>query len=680
MEDVFWTYRTRIPARAGTGGQKISLAIEGVDYKFRVSLDGHVLHEQEGMYTPCELDLTGRLSQDSDLTIVVWPVPKSRAQPIDRAQADHCCKPAVSYGWDFHPRLIPSGIWKEVRLETRAAAQLKAAEIFYELSDDLSSAQIHLRGDHDGSATGLRLAWSIIDPEGNPQAETTANLTEKVFDLSASLANPRLWWPHTHGRPLRYRAQVRLLDAKDQLLDSRELFFGLRRIRLVMPDGKWEELDASFPKTRCRPPMTLEVNGRAIFAKGSNLVASHIFPGLITSEDNETLVRLATEANLNLVRLWGGAATPADSFFEACDREGLMVWAEFPLSCNAYPDDPAYLRILDQESKSLIRALRPHGSVVIWCGGNELFNSWSRMNDQSLALRLLNRNCYDLDPTRPFLPTSPVMGVGHGGYTFVDPSNGKEIWQVFQDSENSAYAEFGVGGAAPPETLREIIPPHALFPPRVGTAWETHSALKAWDADPTTWLQLPTIERYFGAPTTLEDLVARSQLLQAEGLRGAFEESRRQWPRCSMALNWNFNEPWPCAANGSLLGWPFRPKPAHAAVAQACRATLASARIPKFGWQPGENFTAELWLLHDAFTNLPPLSIRALLRINHQVIDLADWNTGRIESQANLAGITVSAVLPSPGTGLFTLELHVDGHNDYSSTYTLCFLPAAIKS
>jgi beta-mannosidase len=281
---------------------------------------------------------------------------------------------------------------------------------------------------------------------------------------------------------------------------------------------------------------------------------------------------------MNLLRMWGGAPVQKEAFFEMCDEMGLMVWQEFPLACNAYPDDTHYLRVLDSESRAIIQRLRSHPSVVFWCGGNELFNSWSGMTDQALPLRLLNKNCYELDAQRPYLPTSPVMGMGHGHYVFYDTDNDIEAWACFQNAQCTAYTEFGCPGPSPVEVLKTFIPESELFPPRVGTSWESHHAFGVWMEN--SWLFPEVIERYFGASDSLEAMVAKGELLQCEGYKGLFEEARRQKPRSSMALNWCYNEAWPCAANNSLLCWPATPKPALYAVGAACRPTMASARIP----------------------------------------------------------------------------------------------------
>lgn len=167
-----------------------------------------------------------------------------------------------------------------------------------------------------------------------------------------------------------------------------------------------EEEDSEFPKSRSNPPITLEINGRRIFCKGTNWVNPDIFPGRLTAETYRKLLELAREANMNMLRVWGGGIVNKESFFELCDEMGLMVWQEFSLACNLYPDTPEYLKVLDQESRSINMRLRKHPSVVLWSGGNELFNSWSGMTDQSLPLRMLNANCYEFNPEIPFLMTS----------------------------------------------------------------------------------------------------------------------------------------------------------------------------------------------------------------------------------------------------------------------------------
>jgi beta-mannosidase len=133
-----------------------------------------------------------------------------------------------------------------------------------------------------------------------------------------------------------------------------------------------------------------------------------------------------------------------DSFFELCDQMGIMVWQEFPLACNDYPDDPSYLSVLRKEATSIVKRLHNHPCLVIWSGGNELFNSWSGMNDQSLALRWLNSICLGYSPEIPFIPTSPLMGVGHGHYIFYDKNKDEDVFQMMNRSHYTALTEYGM--------------------------------------------------------------------------------------------------------------------------------------------------------------------------------------------------------------------------------------------
>jgi beta-mannosidase len=318
--------------------------------------------------------------------------------------------------------------------------------------------------------------------------------------------------------------------------------------------------------------------------------------------------------------------------------------------------------------------LRQHPSVVLWCGGNELFNVWSGMTDQRKALRLLDRNCFDLDPDTPFLPTSPVMGVGHGDYRFRD-EKGREVFQIFAASSHTAYTEFGCPGPASVEVLRSIIPAAELWPPRPSGAWKTHHAFGAWWAAPESWLFPSLVADYFGEQPDLESFVALAQLMQAEGYRCLFEEARRQKPRASMALNWCFNEPWPAAANNSLVSWPHRPKPALRAVGEACRPVLASARIPRFSWIEEDVFTAELFLLNDSPEPLPAGTVRASLRQDGRETLLCSWDFPAAPANRNLLGPVARAVLPAGRERLFELVLRVGGIQDADTTYRLCFRP-----
>jgi beta-mannosidase len=161
--------------------------------------------------------------------------------------------------------------------------------------------------------------------------------------------------------------------------------------------------------------------------------------------------------------------------------------------------------------------------------------------------------------------------------------------------------------------------------------------------------------------------------LQSEGLKFFFEETRRQKPVCAMGLNWCFNEPWPAAANGSLVSWPAEPKPAMAAVKDALRPVLASARPAKLGWQAGEIFTADLFLLNDAPEALRAGKIEAVLVAGDQEFNLLNWSYLAVKANTNLVGPSVRFKLPELGVKRFSLVLRVVNKPEMDSEYTFLF-------
>ena len=671
MEDVYWTYRTRFSSPDLEADKRIYFVSKGIDYEFEIILNGQEVFAQEGMFKAVDLDLTDLLNKQNLLEVRIFPVPKVPGRADDRSQAAQAVKPAVSYGWDWHPRLIPSGIWDDTYLEIRNASHFQDVFIDYQLSDDFQSATINLQVE-GSNIDDKNYEWTLRDPEGIVVFEEKGEISN-LDSRSYSLENPRLWWTHDHGQPSLYTSGLVLLDAGNNILDIQEQKIGFRRIRLVMHEGAWSKPD-TFPKGRSNPPITLELNGRKIFGKGSNWVNPDIFPGTITRDRYNELLEMGLKINFNIFRVWGGGIVNKEDFYELCNEKGILVWTEFPLACTNYIGTPSYLAALEQESEAIIKRIRKHPSNAMWSGGNELFNAWSGMTDQSLALRLLNSQCYIHDPKTPFIYTSPLMGMAHGHYVFKDQSIGEEVFQWMPRAGATAYTEYGMPGASPVELLNKIIPENELFPPEPGTSWESHHAFNAWGSD--RWLMLGMLEEYFGKPADLEELVENSQLLQCEGYKCIFEEARRQKPVCAMAVNWCYNEPWITAVNNSLINFPSQPKPAFYAVSEACRPFLASARIPKFSWKEGETFSCDLHILNDLYSDIPKGKVRVTLVAGEKELELITWEFKQALQNRNIAGPTVRGVLPDWDTDRFNVVLEVEDHPEYSSSYTLLYKPS----
>jgi beta-mannosidase len=667
LENNFYTYRSTFNRPDSKKNDRVFFVSLGIDYEFSIFLNKELLLHQEGMFTAVKIDITTKLKDINTIEILVFPAPKSHAKPADRSQADHSVKPPLSYGWDWHPRLIPLGIWDETGLSLESSAFLEEFTNNYELNGkmDQASLNITLKG---RNLSQYSYIWKLTDDKGTIVLIKEGNFETRGAEFSATIIKPKLWWPYDQGKPALYNSTIYLKDNQKNIIQSITERIGFRRIKLVLNTGTQFDPEG-FPKSRRLPPIQMQVNGRNIFCKGTNWLNPEVFPGTITEARYNELLSRVVDANFNILRVWGGGIVNKESFFKLCDEKGILVWQEFPLACNNYPDDAHYLSILKQEATSIILRLKRHPSLALWCGGNELFNSWSGMNDQSLAIRLLNSLCYELDPSTPFNATSPLQGMGHGNYIFRDNQTRTEVYARMNNAKFTAYTEFGVPSPSSVEILKSIIPEAELWPPRPGGSWESHHAFNSWI--PETWLMQNMIEDYFGKSANLDELVKHGQLLQAEGYKYIFEESRRQKPFCSMAINWCYNEPWPTAANNNIISYPAIPKPAFYEVRNACRPILASATIDKFVWNPGEQIKTTVWILNDSPTATVQMSVNVALVEADKKLPLGHWDFIGEQANKNKQGAEFTGIIPDWPAGIFKLVVEVEGHPELSSVYQL---------
>lgn len=658
FEDKWFIYKSSFD-KPSTKGEKVFFNSNGIDYDFSIYINGEEVYSYEGMFRHTKLDISQYLKDKNTIQVVIAPVPKSHHGAPDRAQADHSVKPPVSYGWDWHPRLIPSGIWDETFLSIELAV-ISNLNVRYTLQEQ--SANIVARLDTHSSIDTIE---TLVIKDDTTVYSNSLDCHKVSNALQIQLNNIDLWWPKGYGEPHRYTLLLQAKDVHGNIIQKETRTIGFRTVRLVLNKGTEKEMQ-SFPKSKRHAPITLEVNGVRIFALGTNWVNPSVFPGQITSAEYKYLIDKADEANFNLLRVWGGGITNKDFFYEYCDQIGMMVWQEFPLSCNNYPDDPKYLEVLKNEASAIVNQLKHHPSIVLWCGGNELYNSWSGMTEQSLALRLLDAVCLEHNPETPFIPTSPVDGMAHGHYLFYDELSDEDIFQVMYRAKNTAYTEFGVPSPSNVNVLEEIIPKDELFPPSEDSiAWTAHHGFGSWQKH--TWLCQNIIEKYFGKAKNLPELVSNGQLLQSIGYKAIYETARQQWPYCSMALNWCFNEPWPSAANNSLIHSNGETKPAFDAIKQSCRPSMASASFPKFEWQVGEELNFNVFVLNNSPNTINADNLEV-------VIDgkpLLTWHTETCRPNEVVKGPKAQMMVEDTGQKWIEVELRFQSHPQMNSKYLL---------
>ncbi len=666
MEQEYFRYETVLDFTAADG-QRVYLTLESVDYRYTVMLGGSPVAEDEGIFTPVRLDVTAYAGKPTLLQVILHPVPCHPGEKPGRSQARYCCKPPSSYGWDWHPRLIPRGILGPVTLDIVSPGDPLSTEVCYTLSEDLACALICFEAEICPTEKTQYILF-LTDPEGKTVLSNCFETGGDALSRQLSLPRPRLWYPRSYGDQPIYI--LTLQNCATGIALSRKI--GFRRCKLVRNTDDIARFEANFPKTSLPAPATVEINGVTVFAKGSNWVNAEIFPTLITDDRLTELLQLAYDANMNMLRLWGGQYINREYFYDLCDHFGIMVWQEFMLSCNNYPDDARYLSVLEKEAFGIIRRLRTHPCLTLWAGGNELFNSWSGMTSQSHALRLLDKLCYELDRDTPFNMTSPVQGMAHGSYVKTYPTEDggtEEFLQVLKRTDYNTYTEFGCNGGAEPAYIKQFIMSEKDYEDcrPENEVWREHHAFGAWGDG--RWLGTDEIAFYFGGWQNTDDLMEKTLYLQAMTYQTMFEEMRRHWPRCSMAINWDFNEPWPCAAGNSLVNWPSRPKEALSVVGRALRPTLVSLCCDKNRWLTGETVNGSVWVLNDAPTATNPLTVQVVLRTNGVETPLAECAVPGCKARQNAPGsgfqLPVTADLPER----FWILLRCADHPEWDSGY-----------
>jgi beta-mannosidase len=591
VDDSCWWLVRGFSLNAGPR-ERVRLVLRGVDYVGDVFLNGHHLGRHEGMFSPQVHDVTGLLRTRNRLAVRIvgnrW-LPHDRSSTWEKflnhveargnGLADRfphrrdTVKCQMGFGWDFAPPLPTLGIWDDVYAVVSGEVFLRDVATRQSETGSAVTLAAHLELDaRQACSVTLRCVLTGETFDCDPvivEKPVTLDPGSSSHTVEMAVAAPHLWWPWDHGRPDLYRLTTEVWDG-DTRLDELGQPVGVRRVEL---QGR-----------------TLRLNGRRIYVRGSNWVPADVLPGRVTEDDYRALLTLARDANMNALRVWGGGLREKRAFYDLCDRMGILVWQEFPFACafvTRFPRSPGYLGLVEDEARAIVRDMRNHPSLALWCGGNEFS---PRRNAPLVAA--LRRAVTAEDPVRPFLPTSPGDGESHN-------------WQVWHDfhpptaylrDKASFASEFGLQALPTAESLRRFVPAEDLWPP--GPSWPYHGA------------GLQKLRRYARpfldeAAPALEAFVDASQQAQAHGLQIAIEHYRRRKAAgCGGVLIWQLNEPWP-AISWALVDFFHRPKPAYEAVKRVLRPILVSIEYRHQQFQQEEPFQARVWIINDRAVALP---------------------------------------------------------------------------
>ncbi len=608
----FW-YRTRFVAGGGAPDkdERVLLNFQGLDTYAMIYLNGKLLGRSQNMFHETTFNVGNKLEWGRENVLAVrFDPPLSKVDPNNPFETKwgrnpervYMRKAQFGYGWDWGPRLPTIGIWRPVELkrhrtaallgaqfatlriamkkpgEPQTAVEMLAAEeeklsIASEAESALvmvrvEAARFSLEQKQQGSAGQLKAEVKLSAPgEKKPLLEDTIPLDQPGSMQNGAgyftIQNPRLWWANGTGEPFLYDLRVTLRRGKE-VLDTLEQQVGIRTLALD------QSPDPDEPGTRF---FRFVLNGAPIFARGANWIPADSFVGAIPDEQYERLLSLARDANMNMLRVWGGGIYEHDVFYNLCDRLGILIWQDFMFACAMYPEnDSSFTASVEAEARYQVRRLRSHPSLAVWCGNNE--NQW--IHDRSFpedpsqkvpgALfydQILPEVVRELDGMTPYWPGSPYGGSDYNSMEDGDRHNWW-VWHgeqprrfgeprvVDQSAEGVSFkhygedmgrfiSEFGMHAAPVFETLRRVIPEDQRY---------YHSAsMDHHNKDNPKNKGDNLMETVTGLPRDLEEYIDFSMIAQAEGLKFGIEHFRRRKPHCSGALFWQLNDCWP------VLSW-----------------------------------------------------------------------------------------------------------------------------
>ncbi len=624
-----WLYRCDFDVLSSMrAASSIVLCCEGLDTFTTGWLNGQTIFASDNMFLPLRIDIRNHLRAEKNTLFILFESALRKGQEREALHGKHPVwngdssrvyvrKAQYHYGWDWGPTLLTAGPWRPARIEayyTRIAAV--HANVALDTAHTNASVTLHTNLEttlplHDQHLT---IDIAVFDPTGDLVAHVVQPVTAKDLQHTLAIADPQLWWPRGYGAQALYRLVV-TVQAIDRVLDRYEQRLGLRTIRLLQEPLR-DETGTTF---------LFEVNNTPIFCGGANWIPADMLLPRLTSERYRAWLQLAADANMLMLRVWGGGIYESESFYDACDELGLLVWQDFMFACGIYPALDWFIDSVRAEAQAVVRSLRHHPCMALWCGNNEDYLVAESIHEAPvLALyeELLPAVCADLDPSTPYWPGSPFGGAKANEQSIGDRHTW-EIWHnptaPYQDYDHywgRFVSEFGMESAPSLPTIESFTTPQDRYPH--SRVFEHHN--KSTDGTRRLAFYLSDTLR---APTDMASYIYATQFVQAESMATAIRVWRRRWRgpgryATSGALVWQLNDCWP-AISWALVDVNLHPKAAYYAV----RRELAPIAV---ALSQGPEKTAQLWAVNATTTSLTASLIVQRWTLDGQLLETQTQN------------------------------------------------------
>ncbi len=561
---VDWSYSTTF--RVGASDARRDLVAEGLDTVATVVLNGTEVARTQNQHRSYRWDVAALLrasderSGDNELVVTFRSaIEYAREQEqllgarphVNHHPFNAIRKSACNFGWDWGPDVVTAGIWKPFGIDTWSGVRLASVRPLAIADGAGRVVRVEIDLEWQPGAASTSISASVA---GHSAALDVAPGTPSIM-IPIEVPEAELWWPRGHGAQPLYDVSVRA---------GEESWTGRVGFRTVELDLSADADGSAF---------TIRVNGEDIYIRGANWIPDDTFFPRITRESLARSIADAVDANMNLLRVWGGGIYETDDFYDLCDELGVLVWQDFMLACAAYSEDEPLWSEFEAEARDAVTRIVKHPSLALFNGGNETI--WLRLDmDWPAALGdrswgsgyyhdLFPRVVAELAPGIPYSDNSPYsFGADRSDEVPYpnDPRFGSShLWEVWNRQDYATYrdypsrfvSEFGFQGPPAWSTLVSVVHDEPLDP--FGEQMLVHQ--KAADGN-------GKLERGLGShlpqPSSIEDWHWASQLNQARAVEYGIEHFRSLVPLNQGSIVWQLNDCWPVVSWAAVDGHGIR--------------------------------------------------------------------------------------------------------------------------
>ena len=466
-------------------------------------------------------------------------------------------KAPYHYGWDWGPRLVTSGIWQPINIKKWNYFNIEDLYIKQKTLDESASLVAEIEVE-----SYLEIDEMISEIYVDNQKVSTdliyINKGANKIEIPFTIKDYELWWPNGMGDQNMYEIKVKLQSNNNFVTTSKRI--GLREINLVTSE---DSIGNNF---------YFEVNKKPVFMKGVNYIPQDIFLNRVSDDKYEELLNSAVDANMNMIRVWGGGIYENEIFYNLCDEKGLLVWQDFMFACAMYPGDEEFLKSVEQEAEFNVKRLRGHPSIALWCGNNEVRSAWKNWgwekdvienqspeiaNEISKAYddvfhKILPKVVNNLDSSTAYWPSSPgsTFSGGTESYTSGDAHYwgvwwGKENFESYNQKVPRFMSEFGFQSFPEFSSIDKYTneSDYSIY----SDVMKSHQRSSIGNKTIEDYML-----RYYNKPKSFKGYLYVSQILQAYGVSMGMEAHRRNKGYSMGSLYWQLNDCWPVASWSSI--------------------------------------------------------------------------------------------------------------------------------